>query len=676
MQRFRFSLLLATLLAPAALLAQTVTTSGTLSLAAGGALQEGDRAAFQRATQQHKSGFGGIENFELTREGDDSILKFEARIIPYNEDYRLSVRFDKTDRYYVDAGFQQFRVWYDGSGGYFRPRDMYFRLFDEDLSIDRTTAWIEAGVYLPKEILLRFRYEHRAREGTKDSTLWGDSNAPAPYGTRNIAPTLMDLKETTNMFSVDVGNTTAEDQKWNVGARVSETKIDDRRYTRRRPFDPVGDRIVTTKDQSNNDLFAAHGFYLRKITEQLTISGGALITKLDTIIDGSRIYGQGYDPIYDPGYARRQQRDEGFMNLDGHADLKQTVLNLNAVYTPRKDWSIRPSIRFENRQEESFAEFIEINTGPAPAVAPILDPLESESEKDWSEFTEAVEVRYTGKPNWTFSTVAEWLQGTGDLEELLAEHGDPHVARTNDISRNTQKYSASANWYAKPGLTFAAQYYYKVRTTDYDILTDSTLPFGGDRYPSYITDQDFETHDLNFRVSWRPVTNLNLVTRYDHQESKVTNVIAGLAKSGSGDYSSDIISQSVTWSPTGRLYLTANVNVTYDQLATPAYPFVQQGDNNYVNGSVGAGYVVSDRDDIFVDYSWFKASNYFDNSRTSLPYGLSEDQQAGYLTWVRRQTDQLVYTVKYGYITNDDTTYGGYNSFDAHVIYAKVQYHF
>ena len=62
-----------------------------------------------------------------------------------------------------------------------------------------------------------------------------------------------------------------------------------------------------------------------------------------------------------------------------------------------------------------------------------------------------------------------------------------------------------ANWYARPGLTFAAQYYFKLRINDYDAVRDNTpnTLTSGDRYPGYITDQDFETNDLNFRVTWR-----------------------------------------------------------------------------------------------------------------------------------------------------------------------------
>jgi hypothetical protein len=60
----------------------------------------------------------------------------------------------------------------------------------------------------------------------------------------------------------------------------------------------------------------------------------------------------------------------------------------------------------------------------------------------------------------------------------------------------------------------------------------------------------------------------------------------------------------------------------------------------------------------------------------TLPYAADQKQNAVYLTWVRKQTDHLVYTVRYGYATKRDVTWGGLNDFDAHLLYARVQYHF
>jgi hypothetical protein len=676
MQSLRIRALWVTLVLPAALFAADAATEGTITVGGGGALLDGDRPAFQKVTQHKKDGFGGIEEFRLTRESRESLFAFNARLMPGDDDYRLFARLEKPEKWHVEGGFEQYRVWYDGSAGYFRPTGTEFTLFNEDLSLKRTKAWVEAGVYSANQTLFRFRYERQARDGTKGSTSWADTNLVGTFGTRNIVPSFYDIDEVTHVFSIDVGNDSAEKSQWKVGARYSETELNNKRNMRRRPFESA-DRIVTQKDETKTDIFAAHGFYQQTVNEQLTLSGGALITNLDSALGGSRIYGQTYDPVFDPAYLRRQQRDEGFYHLTGEAELKQTVLNLNAVYIPKKNWSVRPSMRFENLHQETMSEFIETNIDAGPAFNAIVEEVEGEQKKKWNEFAESLEVRYTGKPNWTFSGKGEWIQGSGDIEEERILHtGVFTIDREGENKRKSQKYSLKSNWYAKSGLNLAAQYYYKINVNDYDIHRDNTPAGTADRYPAYITDQDFETHDVNFRVSWRPVSLLGFVTRYDLQRSTITSNEAGLTKVESSKLTSHILSESITWSPTTRLYFNGSVNFTWDQLSTPAYSFVLNSDNNYVNGSIGAGYALARLDDIYVDYSFFRAKNFFDNSALSLPYGADQKQQAAYVTWVRRQSEHLIYTVKYGYVTQRDGLWAGRNNFDAHVIYAKVQYHF
>ncbi len=677
MHSYRTCAIWASLLLPAALFAQNITTEGTLSVVAGGTLLDGDRPAFQRIIQQKKDGYFGIDEYRLTREDKESVLRFNARALMYEGEYKLGLRYDRTDKFYVDAGFERFRVYYDGSGGYFRPTGQSFVMFDEDLSLIRTKLWAEIGAYTANKTLIKLRYERRERDGMKDSTMWADTNlVGAPYGTRNFVPGFYDIDEVTNLITLDIGNDSSEEQKWNVGARYSETKLDNKRWIRRRPFE-TADRQVTSTDQSKNDIFAVHGFYLRKINEKLTVSAGAMRTDLDATISGGRIYGQSYDPVYDPAYVRRQQRDEGFYDLTGEGEIKQTVLNLNAVYTPMKNVSVRPTLRFENMHQESMSEFEETNIGASPAFSAIIEEAEGEQKKKWDEFGEAVEVRYTGKPDWTFSGKAEWIQGKGDHEEdRILEHTIVNIDRDLEYKRTSQKYSFGANWYVKPGLTFAAQYYFKGNVNDYDIRRDNTPNLSADRYPAYITDQDFETNDYNIRMTWHPVSALNLVTRYDNQQSKILTQDAGLTMEQSSKLESHIISQSATWSPTSRLYLTGNLNITYDQMKTPAIAFVQNADNNYVNGSVGGGYAVGKLDDLYLDHSFFSARNYIDRSALTLPYGTSQKTRSTYVTWVRRQSDHLIYTLKYGYVTNRDDTWQGLNDFDAHVIYGRVQYRF
>lgn len=677
MQRHCPRALLAALFLAPPLFAADVFTEGTITFSLGGAFQEGDRPSFQQLTQQRKDGYGGIEDYRMTRESGDDIWRFDARLLPGNDDYLLRARFERLEKFKADAGFEFFRVWSDGSAGFFRPTGTSFVLFDEDLSLTRSKLWLELGAFTPNQTLFTFRYEQHARKGTKSSTYWGDSNLiGAPYGTRNIVPAFYDLDEVTHILTVDAGNDTKEDVKWHVGARYAETDHDNQRSSRRRPFE-AADRIVTTRDGTQSDLFAGHGFYQRRVGEKLTLSGGALITDLDTILAGSRIYGGTYDPVYDPAFVRRQQRDEGFFDLAGHANLKQTVLNLNAVYVPREHWSVRPSFRFENLRQRTVSDSMETNVGGGAARPATIEEVEGRHRKTWDEFSESLLVQYTGRRDWTFSVTGDWVQGSGDLEEERILHtGVKTIDRHSDNTRTSQKYAFKTNWYAKPGLTFAAQYYHKVNRNDYDAIRDNTLPGTANRYPAYITDQDFETDDFNIRVSWRPAPLLSTVTRYDYQRSRITSNEAGLTAVQSSRLTSHILSESVTWTPVNRLFLSASVNITWDQLATPAYLFVVNSDSNYVNGSLGAGYALAKRDDVYLDYAFYEARNFVDNSAVNLPYAADQERHAGYLTWVRRHSENLVVTTKYGYVTHRDDTWSGLNDFNAHVLYAKVQYRF
>ena len=125
--------------------AQT-TSSGSISVGGGGATSvDGNAATFQQRVRQSESGYGGLEEYTLTRTDDASLFRFEARAMPGDGDYRLLGRFEKYDAFYVEANFRQFRIFYDGSGGRLVPRNLSFSWFDEALELDRSYFSFELG---------------------------------------------------------------------------------------------------------------------------------------------------------------------------------------------------------------------------------------------------------------------------------------------------------------------------------------------------------------------------------------------------------------------------------------------------------------------------------------------------------------------------------------------------
>ena len=80
--------------------------------------------------------------------------------------------------------------------------------------------------------------------------------------------------------------------------------------------------------------------------------------------------------------------------------------------------------------------------------------------------------------------------------------------------------------------------------------------------------------------------------------------------------------------------------------------------------------------DILFEGNHYRADNYTDNPAVTLPVDAGQKLQSAFVTWVRRHSDRVTYTAKYGYAINRDGTFGGLNDFDAHILYAKVQYKF
>ncbi|MBL9214959.1 MAG: hypothetical protein JNG83_05740 [Opitutaceae bacterium] len=660
-----------------------------LEVSSGYTLQDGDRAGFQKARQYHKEGFGGIEDLFYTKELDDrTTLKLRGRALAGNGDYLFDLAVHREDVGFLKLGYRQFRVWYDGSGGYFPAGGFIRQLYDEDLHLDRGNLWFEAG-YTPADgIDLDFRYDLFTRKGKKDSLSWGDTGlAAGAANVKGLLPSFWKIDEKRHQLSASAAKTT-DKNAWELGVRYDKGDYTNTRNVRRRAGEAGFDRKVTQKEGQDYDLFQVRGSYEARIHEQLVVTTAVARTTIDTTLSGSRIYGQDYDPIYDAAFLNRQQRDEGFFGAHGESEMRQTVANLSARYQATETLVVVPAVRFEKIDWSNQVEFEETNFGAGPAFAPVNDEVEADSEKEWKVVAGSLEARYTGKKNVSLNFKAEWTKSDGELsEERIVEPGTAlqsiTIDRDTDFKRTTQKYAATANWYARPGTTVAVQYYYKVRTNDYRSTRDNTVS-SADRYPAYVANQDFETNDWNVRLSTRLAKNLRSVTRYDYQQSTIRTQDVGLAMGESAEMTTHILAETLTWSPRNHWYLQGGVNLVWDTLRTPAVTLtgaaaglVKNSDANYTSFTLGSGYALDDQSDLYVDYTLTESrDSYVDNSARSVPYGSDARTQLASVTWTRKLDRRTSLTLKYAYGKNEDVPSGGNADYEAHLLYGKIQYRF
>ncbi len=669
---------------PADVLAPESAKDNSITLGVGGWFTRGNDAQFMQRTGQRSGAFGGIENFHweqtVTNQG---LLKVDGRGLFDNHDYLLKMELSYPDRGYIHAGYREFRTWYDGSGGFFPRNGQFFNLYDDRLALDRGNAWFEAGWTPLDGPQVTFRYDYQFRRGQKDSTSWGDTSLtglPPPNNVRNIVPSFWDIDEKRHIFAGDVKHTVGPTDL-SLGLRYELVEDNNSLNEHRRPGE-ASDRFVTQHENFSSDLFNTHFGSETRCTDKLMFTMGYSFTVLDTDISGSRIYGADYDAMFDPTFARRQQFDEGFINLGGGAQLKQHVANFSVLNTPWEDFSIVTAVRVEKYDTDGVASFIDTAVGAAPGLVTSQTPTLNTSSSGFVDVSESLEARYTGLRDWAFYARGEWLEGNGSLSEreMNATTLALSLFRDTDSERFTQKYSLGANWYPLRNLNLGGQYYHKQRDNSYTHTSDSTSNSGasGDRYPAYLLDQNFTTDDMNVRVTWRPWLNLTLVTRYDFQFSTINTRPDGLAEVQSADVTTHIISESISWSPANRWYLQATLNYVVDNTDTPAQDIsggassiILPARNNYWNASFTAGFALNEKADLVANYFYYRANNYTDNSSTGMPYGAGAEEHGFTASLVRRITANITWTLKYGYFRNRDTSSGMNNNYEAHLLYTS-----
>ncbi len=665
----------------------------TLSL--GSASVDGNKAAFQqRVGLPANSVFGGVEDFHYEHSLTNKwLLKLDGHGLFDYHDYGLRLDLTREDRGFFRAGYTESRTYYNGSGGFLPGADLWFPLADSELFVDRGNFWVEGGLTLPGWPELRVKYSHDFRDGQKDSTSWG--RVSSPFGARGIGASFYDLDEKRDTIE---GEVTHKIGKTDFGAKLTYQWSDRNNSLNFQDLPGTPSSHVTQKEGVESDLFNVHGWSSTWFNKTTVLSAGYGYTRLDTDLTGSRIYGDQFDPVYDPAVLR----GPGFINLSGSSQLNQHVANLSFMFSPAQNWVIVPALKIQHQDVDGVSLYQPFNPGVVSGInlggIIIPDPnatglVATDTSRRQTTVAPRLEVRYTGITNWLFYARGEWEVDDGELREqsrpidanVLSSPPDTDFRRVTDYQGLLQKYIVGANWYPTHKLSLAAQYYYQVRSRDYDHSVDTTPndTFSINRYPAYLRANDSFTHDANIRLTWRALPNLTSVTRYDYQISTVKTRADLLSTVDSADLNTHIISQSLTWSPLDRLYLQGSISYVLDELTTPvsdstATPgLVQKSQNDYWFATLGAGIALGKKTDLTADYSYYRADNYDGgNYQVSVPYGASVREHAVSVGLVQRISRNLRCTLRYAYFRSEDQTSGGNNNFDAHVISAGLQYRF
>ena len=647
----------------------TNTYNNWVEFSAGGFLTKGSRSSAEQNQRMSGSAFGGIEDLHLQEEvKKGTTFSLDGRALFDEHDYKLGLELRREKLGYVRFNYQEFRTWYDGAGGFYRPGSSWYPLPGNDgaLGVDRGEFSFEAGLTLEKAPQVTFKYTHRFRDGDKSSTSWGQVRPGLVGPVRGLYPAVYDLDETADIFELNATHH-IKATDFGLGVRFETGELNNTRRTTEFFGEPQ-QRNIADREGTSYDLLSVHTFSETWIKKNLLFSTGLLFANMNSDFSGSRSY-EDFDPLTPPSGV-------GYRDLSGGAEMNEYVLNLNLMYLPWKNLTVVPSLRVHkedwNANSGAFRTAGVTTTGFS----------DSTTDGDVLDVTERLDLNYTGLTNWVLFARGEWLQGDGNLTENGGIEQIAPVARKSEDSRNFQKYSVGARWYPARTVTLDFGGYYKINAYDYDHLTDNTPNNSANAYPAFLVMQDFETYDGNVRLTLRPLRTVTLVTRYEYQVSTIRtqpDAISTLGEVESSEMTSHIVGQNISWTPWTRLYFQAGINYVFSETKTPAADITQallDAQNNYWTANLNAGLVLDEKTDLNLGYFYYRADNYRDNSAVSVPYGVGAEEHGITAMVTRRLTKNLRLNLKYGYYHYEDETSGGNSNNEAHLLYSSLQYRF
>src|ERR1051325_1770955 len=259
----------------------------------------GDAKKFRELEGVKEGWQGGIEHFALKEQiGPDKKFSAAGHALFEQHDAELRLSLEQADTGFIRAGVQQWRRYFDDTGGFYRPLAAPSYDLDRDLHLEHLRAWIDLGLTRPDWPQLVLGYEFQSKRGTEATLQWGG------VGGRNIYPSPKAIDEHTHILKFEL---TREWSGWLVedSAPVSFYKPAPSRDNSSSFTLGPGPDIFERAQEKSSHVQGMNTFRAEKeLRDWWLVSGGYLFSK-----------------------------------YDGDASLDQTTLDANALPASGKYWS-------------------------------------------------------------------------------------------------------------------------------------------------------------------------------------------------------------------------------------------------------------------------------------------------------------------------------------------------
>ena len=619
----------------------------------------GDEKQFRQDQWMGNGWVGGVDEATLHQSlGKDAYLDFAGRGLIDQHDYNLQLEVVKPDLGFVRAGFTEWRKYYDDTGGFFAPFSPPAFSLGRDLSYDNADIFVDVGLTLPNLPKIVLGYERQSRNGDQSLLEWG--SVTQGTNTRKIFPSYQDINETVNIFKVtaeqDIGKLHVGDQ-----FRYEHYSDDTKRFDTSLDLNTSASQTVTVHEDYRQDAFYNTFLMTCQMNEKVYWSLGYMFNTLD----GDNSLQVTTPPPLGPV-------DKNWTTQGVNVSQDSNVVDLNAMIGPFAGLSFYSGLQIEVTDSSGDSHSLQIEGVSLPTTNLV------HSSDNLDSFTETLGLRYTKIAYTTLYAEGKWTQQDIDLDERESVDGtstDPGAfQRATDTNVSRQDYSIGFNSSPLRRLTLAARYCHSVSDNGYDNEVD-TEP----GYPAFITGQDFTTDEVMGRLNLRPCSRVSLAFTYQLVATEIQTAQYGvplIVPRGSKqtcNYDSSIYSVSATVTPIARLYLTGlfcyqdTRTSTFDNHSPTVVPYK----GTVYSVITTAGYALTKKTDVTLQYYYERADDFQNNSADGLPLGL-ENQRTGVLVGLQHKiNDHFIARLRYGYYENNESSNGGIDNYRANLASAS-----
>jgi hypothetical protein len=627
---------------------------------------QGNQSKFRELEGVNTGFSGGADQFSFTEQkSPDEKISVTGHFIVPNQDFELKLASDKTDVGFIHAGFDEWRKYYNDTGGYdpvVTPSE--FNL-NRNLYVDNGRVWIDFGLTLPRQPQIVLGYEYDFQNGNKSMLDWGYANG------KNIYPATQAVDEHTHIIKLDV---THDFDDWHLEDNArGEFYSANNTGTEAQIFSGGAspDSFINTRD----NYHSTQGMNTLTLEKQLHdwwfLSGGFFYSKLE----GRDFFNQ---TTAIPAISFNNSLSSQQITLRRESE----IFSLASLFTPLEYLTFSLGTQNEWTQQEGFG-----NSVPdldLSANAPVY------SNSDLFKSSQNANLRFTKIPFTVLFADARLDEESVDQFQDQDQAGLLETETRTDATNFRYNFQTGFNTSPWRWATLNAQYQHQSSDSDYNYPVDVANGISGatNGYPGFITSRKIQTDGFETKLDLRPANWLKTTLSYQITDTSYYSTTdpafdPGLALEVSpggpitdGRYKAQTYGFSATLTPIRRLYFSGAFTYSHSRATTASNgdPSIVPYTGNIYTLTTTATYALNAKTSLQTSYVFSYANYGENNAAAGLPLGLDFTRNELIVGLTRQLTKRLSGALHYQFSQYSEPSSGNANNFTAQGIFATLVY--